>query len=185
MVSETTDHYRVLQVDPAADLEVIQAAYRVLARRYHPDHSGSDETMKRLNAAWEVLGDATRRADYDRSRGTAPATISSTGASSSSSSSVIHASPTAPARQPAADHAGPPVGQPSGTKLTYGRYDGWTLGQIAMVDPDFLEWLRSVPGGRYLRPEIDAILKEFRGPGRGSGDGWSRDRRFSPGVVIG
>ena len=33
-----------------------------------------------------------------------------------------------------------------------------------MVDPDFLEWLRSVPGGRYLRPEIDAILKEVRGP---------------------
>ena len=44
MASESGDHYRVLQVDPAADLEVIQAAYRVLARRYHPDLSGSDET---------------------------------------------------------------------------------------------------------------------------------------------
>ena len=43
MVSEASDHYRVLQVDPAADLEVIQAAYRVLARRYHPDLSGDDE----------------------------------------------------------------------------------------------------------------------------------------------
>ena len=186
MVSETTDHYRVLQVDPIADLEVIQAAYRVLARRYHPDHSGSDETMKRLNAAWEVLRDARSRAEYDRSRGVVAASIASS-TSSSTSSSVIHATPTAAAapRQPAADHAGPPVGQPSGTKLTYGRYDGWTLGQIAMVDPDFLEWLRSVPGGRYLRPEIDAILKEVRGPGRGAGDGWGRDRRFSPGVVIG
>lgn len=176
MVSESTDHYRLLQVDPAADLEVIQAAYRVLARRHHPDLSGSDETMKRLNAAWEVLGDAQRRAEYDRSRGAAPA---------SNGSSVIHATPTAPQRQPAADHAGPPVGQPSGTKLTYGRYDGWTLGQIALVDPDFLEWLRSVPGGRYLRPEIDAILKEVRGPGGLGGDRWNRDRRFSPGVVIG
>jgi curved DNA-binding protein CbpA len=184
MVSETTDLYRVLQVDPAADLEVVQAAYRVLARRYHPDHSGSDETMKRLNAAWEVLGDANSRAEYDRSRGTAPATITSTSTSTSSSSSVIHASPTAAPRQPAADHAGPPVGQPSGTLLTYGRYEGWTLGQIAMVDPDFLEWLRSVPGGRYLRPEIDAILKEVRGP-RAGGDGWGRDRSFRPGVVIG
>lgn len=177
MVSESSDHYRVLQVDPAADLEVIQAAYRVLARRYHPDHSGSDETMKRLNAAWEVLGSADSRAEYDRSRGSVPA---------SSGSSVIHAAAqAAPQRQPAADHAGPPVGQPSGTKLTYGRYDGWTLGQIALVDPDFLEWLRSVPGGRYLRPEIDAILKEVRGPGAGFGDRWSRDRKFQPGVVIG
>jgi curved DNA-binding protein CbpA len=185
MVSETTDHYRVLQVDPAADLEVIQAAYRVLARRYHPDHSGSDETMKRLNAAWEVLRDAKLRADYDRTRGVAPAWTPTSQPTASTSSSVIHASPTMAPRQPAADHAGPPVGQPSGTKLTYGRYDGWTLGQIALVDPDFLEWLRSVPGGRYLRPEIDAILKEARGPQRSGGDGWSRDRRFSPGVVIG
>ena len=178
MVSEPSDHYRVLQVDPTADLEVIQAAYRVLARRYHPDHSGSDETMKRLNAAWEVLGSADSRAEYDRGRGAAPG---------SSGSSVIHATAhSTPQRQPAADHAGSPVGQPSGTKLTYGRYDGWTLGQIALVDPDFLEWLRSVPGGRYLRPEIDAILKEVRGPGAGLGDRWSRDRGgFKPGVVIG
>jgi curved DNA-binding protein CbpA len=183
MVLETTDHYRLLQVDPAADLEVIQAAYRVLARRYHPDHSGSDEMMKRLNAAWEVLGDAQSRADYDRARGPAPA---SNGAHASNGSSVIHATAHATQRQPAADHAGPPVGQPSGTKLTYGRYDGWTLGQIALVDPDFLEWLRSVPGGRYLRPEIDAILKEVRGPGRGMGDDrWGRGRFSGAGVVIG
>jgi molecular chaperone DnaJ len=184
MVSETTDHYRMLQVDPAADVEVIQAAYRVLARRYHPDHSGSDETMKRLNAAWEVLGDPNLRSEYDRSRGMTTTTVAAS-STTSSGSSVIHATPTAAPRQPAADHAGTPVGQPSGTKLTYGRYDGWTLGQIALVDPDFLEWLRSVPGGRYLRPEIDAILKEVRGPGRGASDGWGRDRRFSPGVVIG
>jgi curved DNA-binding protein CbpA len=178
MVLESSDHYRVLQVDPSADLEVIQAAYRVLARRFHPDHSGSDETMKRLNAAWEVLGVADRRAAYDRARGNAPA---------SSGSSVIHAAAHSDAsRQASPDHAGPPVGQPSGTKLTYGRYDGWTLGQIAMVDPDFLEWLRSVPGGRYLRPEIDAILKEVRGPGRGLGGDWKRDRAFKgAGVVIG
>ncbi len=179
-MSEAPDHYRVLQVDPGADLEVIQAAYRVLARRFHPDHSGSDETMKRLNAAWEVLHDATRRADYDRTRGTGPA---------SNGSPVIHAAPQPTQRQQPADHAGPPVGRPSGTVLTYGRYDGWSLGQIAMVDPDFLEWLRSVPGGRYLRPEIDSILREVRGPGRGFGeDRWSQrtDRRFGgAGVVIG
>lgn len=176
MVTDSSDHYRVLQVDPAADLEVIQAAYRVLARRFHPDLSGSDETMKRLNAAWEVLGNAQSRAEFDRTRGTTHV---------SNGSSVIHATAASAQRQPSPDHAGPPVGQPSGTMLTYGRYDGWTLGQIALVDPDFLEWLRSVPGGRYLRPEIDAILKEVRGPGSGFGDRWNRDRKFTPGVVIG
>jgi curved DNA-binding protein CbpA len=143
-----TNHYRTLQVDPSADVEVIRAAYRVLARRYHPDLTGSDAVMKRLNAAWEILGDTTLRTEYNRARAVTP-------------------TPAAPSAQPVStDHAGPPIGTPSGTVLTYGRYEGWSLGQIAMTDPDFLEWLRAVPGGRYLRPEIDAILREVRGPRR-------------------
>ena len=185
MALDSMDLYRVLQVDPAADLEVIQAAYRVLARRHHPDHSGSDEAMKQLNAAWEVLGDASRRAEYDRKRGATTFASSSPSASSpsappSNGGSVIHATPQAASHQTVADHAGPPVGRASGTVLTYGRYEGWSLGQIALVDPDFLEWLRSVPGGRYLRPEIDAILKETRGPNRGFSDQReNRERRWS------
>jgi curved DNA-binding protein CbpA len=152
-MADLVDHYRVLQVDPCADPDVVRAAYRVLARHFHPDLSGGDAIMKRLNAAWDVLGDAERRAEYDRARGLgepgqrpAPA----------SSSTVRPAAP--------GDHAGSPVGRPFGTVLTYGRYAGWSLGQIALADPDFLEWLASVPGGRYLRPEIDAILREVSGP---------------------
>src|SRR5574337_1213514 len=64
------DLYRVLQVHPTAEPEVIQAAFRRLARKYHPDAgSGSDERMAELNAAYAVLGDATRRAAYDRLHG--------------------------------------------------------------------------------------------------------------------
>jgi curved DNA-binding protein CbpA len=147
-MQDETNHYRTLQVDPSANDEVIRAAYRVLARRFHPDLAGNDAMMKRLNAAWEILGDPARRAEYERSRTASPAPAA------------------APAKPASPDHAGPPVGTPSGTVLTYGRYEGWSLGQIAFVDPDFLEWLRSVPGGRYLRPEIDAILREVRGPRR-------------------
>ena len=36
------DFYRVLQVDPSADPDVIEAAYKRLARKYHPDHNGGD-----------------------------------------------------------------------------------------------------------------------------------------------
>jgi curved DNA-binding protein CbpA len=178
MAPDSTDLYRLLQVDPAADLEVIQAAYRVLARRHHPDHSGSDGMMKQLNAAWEVLGDKARRAEYDRKRTPAPG---STVAAPANVGSVIHAAPQATSHHTVADHAGPPVGRPSGTVLTYGRYEGWSLGQIALVDPDFLEWLRSVPGGRYLRPEIDAILREARGGPKGSfnEERMRRERRWS------
>ena len=153
MESSPVDHYRTLQVDPSADVEVIQAAYRVLARRFHPDLAGDDVVMKRLNAAWEVLGDKTRREAYDGTRANG---------GERTQAAIVTSEPVA--RPVSPDHAGPPVGRPFGTVLTYGRYEGWSLGQIAVADPVFLEWLRSVPGGRYLRPEIDAILKEIRGP---------------------
>jgi hypothetical protein len=67
-VPATEDLYEVLQVSPSAEPEVIEAAYRRLARKYHPDVSlvsGSPERMQRIVAAYEVLGDATRRAAYD------------------------------------------------------------------------------------------------------------------------
>ncbi len=155
MEPENTDLYRLLQVDPRAEVVVIQAAYRVLARRHHPDLAGDDAVMKRLNAAWEVLQDPSRRAEYDRKRGSAP---------EASQETIISA---APKRSTAENHAGSPPGQPFGTVLTYGRYEGWSLGQIATVDPEFLEWLMSVPGGRYLRSEIVATLREVQGPRAG------------------
>jgi len=90
---ETEDLYELLQVNPSAEAEVIEAAYRVLARRYHPDVNASTKAtaqMARLNAAWERLRDPVRRAEYDRQRG-AP-TVSS---------------PIAATEQAAAETAGP------------------------------------------------------------------------------
>lgn len=60
------DYYAILQVDPKAEPEVIQAAYRRLAAKYHPDAGGDEERMKRINEAWDVLGDPQRRRAYDR-----------------------------------------------------------------------------------------------------------------------
>jgi hypothetical protein len=65
------DYYRVLQVDPAAEPKVIQAAYRGLAAKYHPDrYKGPDATarMQQINEAYDVLSDPAKRRDYDRSR---------------------------------------------------------------------------------------------------------------------
>ena len=62
-------HYDLLQVQPTADLEIIQAAYRSMMRRYHPDVNPSPEAediAKRLNLALETLSDPGRRAAYDR-----------------------------------------------------------------------------------------------------------------------
>lgn len=65
------DLYKILQVDPAAEPEVVEAAYRRLALKYHPDVSQAPdaaERMRDLNMAYAVLGDAGKRADYDRGR---------------------------------------------------------------------------------------------------------------------
>src|SRR3954454_22199077 len=66
-----SDLYELLQVSPRAKLEVIQAAYRVLARSYHPDVSSDPDALQRmrqLNAAYDVLTDPNRRAEYDAHR---------------------------------------------------------------------------------------------------------------------
>jgi curved DNA-binding protein CbpA len=143
---DRADFYRVLQVDPAADPDVIQAAYRVLARKLHPDLTGDEEGMKSVNAAWDILRDAQKRQRYDRERGAAVEAAAPT--------------PTPPAKTYVPDHAGPPPGNPFGPLVTFGRYEGWSLGEIARVDRPFLEWLRGVPAGRGLRDEIDLVLRQ-------------------------
>ncbi len=68
-MTDSLDFYKVLQVDPSAEPEVIQAAYRRLAQKYHPDAHGpaaSEARMKSINLAYEVLGDLQKRAVYDR-----------------------------------------------------------------------------------------------------------------------
>lgn len=68
---ESKDYYAILQVHPRAEPEVIDAAYRRLSRKYHPDVSGqadAGQRMRELNEAFEVLSDPARRRAYDRQR---------------------------------------------------------------------------------------------------------------------
>ena len=65
------DPYKVLQVDHEAEDEVIQAAYRRLARKYHPDLAATPEAAERMsaiNAAWEMVGTPEARRAYDEGR---------------------------------------------------------------------------------------------------------------------
>lgn len=67
--SAFVDYYEALQISPNADQETVQRVYRMLAQRYHPDNSATgDEDMFRLiTEAYEILGNAERRAGYDSS----------------------------------------------------------------------------------------------------------------------
>ncbi len=69
--SRTADYYDVLQISPRASQEVIQAAYRTLARSFHPDVNASPDAearIRELNAAYAVLSDPAGRARYDFER---------------------------------------------------------------------------------------------------------------------
>ena len=186
----TSDAYKILQVDPEAEDEVIAAAYRRLARKYHPDVAPDPESaarMSAINAAWERIGDPARRAAYDRQRLAAvpPATPARPASAPPTPPAAPRPAAAPTARPPetvsgdwtsgrssagggyeasmrTADGtgaAGPPPGNPSGSVLNFGRYAGWSLGEIARADLEYLEWLDRMPIGRSYRDEVDAILR--------------------------
>lgn len=68
------DYYRILQVHPDASEEIIDQAYKALARKHHPDahppekQALANRKMQEINEARAVLMDPVRRAEYIRSR---------------------------------------------------------------------------------------------------------------------
>jgi curved DNA-binding protein CbpA len=211
-VTASPDPYKTLQVDPEAEGEVIAAAYRRLARKYHPDVAPGAEAAARMaaiNAAWEAIGDPARRVAFDRERAVRAALerrdAEAAGTPSSRSGSMPgRTTSSRDARAPDArgpgtsgpggpstdrppetvssdwtsgrstvgsrydqsmhradgtGAAGPPPGSPSGSVLGFGRYAGWSLGEIARGDLEYIEWLDRMPIGRPYRDEIDAILR--------------------------
>ncbi len=65
------DYYRILQVHFLAEPEVIESAYKRLAKKYHPDVNktlGADFRMKKINEAYDTLRDDEKRKAYDAER---------------------------------------------------------------------------------------------------------------------
>ena len=71
------DYYRVLGVPETASAKEIRSAYRKLSRQYHPDANpgddGAEERFKEISAAYDVVGDADKRKEYDEVRRLGPA----------------------------------------------------------------------------------------------------------------
>jgi len=73
-VQPVKDYYRILEVHQEASPDVIERAYKALARKYHPDSCPPEQLvsatlkMQELNEARHVLADPARRAEYARIR---------------------------------------------------------------------------------------------------------------------
>jgi curved DNA-binding protein CbpA len=60
------DYYKILGITPKASKAEIRSAYLKLAKQYHPDSpTGSEEKFKNLGEAWSVLGNETKKSEYD------------------------------------------------------------------------------------------------------------------------
>jgi DnaJ-class molecular chaperone len=142
---ERRDAYRILHVIRDADPDVVRAAYRVLARKLHPDGKdapldpAAERRMADLNWAYAQVRDEAARRAYERQRmASAPATA---------------AEPrTHGAAQPDADDA-------TLATLDFGRYAGWQLRDVARRDIDYLVWLRRHASGARFRPAIDRLVR--------------------------
>jgi DnaJ-class molecular chaperone len=137
------DPYHVLQVAPGAEQEVVNAAFRALALKYHPDRDQTQYASRRmtqLNEAYALVRDEAARARWDRAQ--RQAAFGYVGQR---------------ARQ-GAGQPPPPRSASAGTRLEFGRYSGWTLRDLARQDPDYLRWLSRHASGLRYRREIYQIL---------------------------
>lgn len=141
------DAYEILQIHPSALPEVVEAAYRALALVHHPDRNANHDNgaMAELNWAYSVLHDPERRIVYDRKRVPIPV-------------APIERSSLLERMQQRANAATEEPSSPAGAIIDFGRYAGMTLGQLARLDPGYLEWLRRHSSGARYRHQIDAVL---------------------------
>ena len=161
MPIRTPTLYPLLMVDPGVDDDVLTVVYRRLVQRANLAYEDEGQRRERLSVieqAYAVLHDADRRRRYDlRVAGipaqedakpiTAPAAV----VAIETPREVVSVTP-APKSVPVVSSGG------AARILDFGRYAGWSLRQVALRDPDYLEWLRRSPGGRHLQSDISVVL---------------------------
>ena len=144
------DVYDVLQVQPTAHQQVIQAAFRVLASMYHPDRDPTGTAtrkMAELNSAYAKVKTRDLRDAYDRARRARQTVAVSVGTTTTQDPDL--------AARRTAQNAG---------IIDFGRYAGRTISELARHDPDYLRWLSRHSSGIRFRRQIEAVLSGSLAP---------------------
>jgi curved DNA-binding protein CbpA len=172
-------HYEVLMLHPTATTDVINAVYRVLAKQFHPDHAGPGgaEMMARINEAYAILGNEQKRARYDEILAQAdveqpsPTSFSPRPSMPGATNMKYEAGgwterppgEPAPTPSPFGDAGPPPANLPvRGSVLSFGRYKGWAISQVAAYDRNYVEWLSRTMAGRQYLSELQPFLRGVR-----------------------
>lgn len=65
VAAKAANYYEILGVNRDASTEEIKKAYKEAAKAAHPDNGGDNVKMQMVNEAWDILGNAQKRAEYD------------------------------------------------------------------------------------------------------------------------
>lgn len=71
MIQMQENYYDILEVNKNASTEIIEKAYKILVKKYHPDLQENnlknkyEEKIKKINEAYEILSNSEKRKDYD------------------------------------------------------------------------------------------------------------------------
>ncbi len=150
------DAWEVLQVSRSSSWPEKRAAYRALARRYHPDGTTPDRRrMVEINAAYERL-----ELQHRHGTGASPEVPIGFDTSAAGSWTGTPAPCSGPAVPPQgsllrrvmnARHVDTPV-------VDFGQYAGRRIGEIADHDPRYLRWLSRQSSGIRFRAVIEQVL---------------------------
>jgi curved DNA-binding protein CbpA len=166
--------YEVLMLHPTATIEVINAVYRALAKQHHPDHAGPEgaQRMAQLNEAYAILSNSEKRARYDEIIGVTKegelvghqrqSMPGATNLKFEGGSWAVRPKTEPTPASASYGEAGPPPRYPiaKGSVLSFGRYRGWAISQVAAYDRNYLEWLSRTMAGRSYTAELRQALSQ-------------------------
>jgi curved DNA-binding protein CbpA len=170
-----SDYYKILEVDPEADPEVITAAYRVLAKRVRskPELEETDQVrLAELDLAYAVLSHPAQRRAFDERRLSETVAVGP-GYHYGNGNGHANGNGNGNALDAAARLAAGPLSERLAAGLhgeslgeltiNFGRYSGWTLSEIAQSDPEYLQWLSRHSSGIRYRSAILRLLRDREG----------------------